>query len=168
MAKNNFIEKLQTFFSVTRTELYAVFIAIAGLVIGLVGKYTYFNNYPQDKINIQKIQKLLDSLAIAEKSTYTGTDFNGNIDTVAAKGDTIVKTNEIGNYKRKELPIEKININLASKEELMKLPGIGDKMADIILEYRKNHKFKSLDSFMKVKGIGKKKYSKIEPYIICK
>ncbi len=164
LAKNNLIEKLQTLFSVTKTELNFVIIIIIGLLIGLIGKYTYYSNYSQDKINILKIQKMLDSIALAEKSTYTGTDTKGNIDSVLAKGDTIIK-NDNGSYKRKELPTSKININNASKDELTKLPGIGDKMADVILDYKKKHSFKKIEDFMKIKGIGKKKFAKIEPFI---
>jgi competence ComEA-like helix-hairpin-helix protein len=165
LSKNNFIEKVQTFFSVTKTELNIVVIIIVGLVIGLIGKYTFFNKYPQDKINVQKLQFMLDSISKAEKSTFIGTDIELNIDSTLALGDTIVKPNELGSFKRKKLPLSKIDINQASKIELMKLPGIGEKMADVILNYRKTHKFNITTDFMKVKGIGKKKYSKIEKYI---
>lgn len=53
--------------------------------------------------------------------------------------------------------IQKININMASRDELMKLRGVGASLADRIVEYReKNGRFLSPEDIMKVKGIGSK------------
>jgi comEA protein len=62
-----------------------------------------------------------------------------------------------------------INLNTASKEQLMKIPGIGEKTADNIFAYReKNGKFKSLEEIMNVKGIGESKYNKFKKYLYLK
>ena len=50
----------------------------------------------------------------------------------------------------------KININTASKKELTTLKGVGDKIADRIIEYRKNKPFETKEELMNVKGIGQK------------
>ncbi len=52
----------------------------------------------------------------------------------------------------------KININSASKEQLMTLKYIGEKIADRIIEYRQSHPFSKLEDIMLVKGIGEKVY----------
>ncbi len=49
-----------------------------------------------------------------------------------------------------------IDINKASKEELMSLNGIGEKKANEILEYRKQKCFKNVNELINVKGIGEK------------
>lgn len=57
-----------------------------------------------------------------------------------------------------------INANTATVEQLMMLPGIGEKTAKAILTYRTaNGPFKSIDDIAKVKGISKKKLEKIRP-----
>lgn len=45
-------------------------------------------------------------------------------------------------------------VNKASKEELMKINGIGEKKADAIIEQRKNSSFKSFEDLETVKGVG--------------
>lgn len=49
--------------------------------------------------------------------------------------------------------------------ELTALPGVGDITAQRILEYRAAHGFASIEDVMKVKGIGKAKFSKMQPYL---
>ncbi len=56
-----------------------------------------------------------------------------------------------------------INLNKATKEELMTLDGIGEKRAMDIIEYReKIGGFKSTLQIMEVNGIGEKMYDKIK------
>lgn len=67
---------------------------------------------------------------------------------------------------RNQLTQIPININKASQEELVKLPGIGEKIAAQLIEYRYRYgDFRTLDDLKKVKGIGAKKAEKIKEYI---
>ena len=60
----------------------------------------------------------------------------------------------------------KINLNTASKEQLMQLTGIGDKKADEIIAYRQqNGNFKTIDDLKNVSGIGDKTFEKISSQI---
>lgn len=58
-----------------------------------------------------------------------------------------------------------VNINQASKDELKSLNGIGDTLANNIIEYRKNNKFESIEDILNVNGIGSSKYESIKEYI---
>ena len=58
-----------------------------------------------------------------------------------------------------------ININTATKSELMLLENIGSKKADDIIAYRESTLFKRPEDLMKVSGIGTKTFEKIKDYI---
>jgi len=48
-----------------------------------------------------------------------------------------------------------VNLQTATKDELMCLKGIGEKKATAIIKYRKSNKLKSADDLIEIKGFGK-------------
>jgi competence protein ComEA len=55
-----------------------------------------------------------------------------------------------------------IDINSADVETLMELPGIGEGIAQRIVDYRKEHgPFENLDELLNVKGVGERMLQKI-------
>lgn len=61
---------------------------------------------------------------------------------------------------------KKININTASLVELQKLPRIGEKVGQRIIDFRKkNGRFRKVEEIMKVKGIGEKMFNRIKDLI---
>ena len=61
---------------------------------------------------------------------------------------------------------EKINLNTASRAELLQISGIGDVTADKILAYRDSHGgFHSLEELLQVDGIGEKQLEEWRPYL---
>lgn len=72
-----------------------------------------------------------------------------------SQGQAVQKTSE-----------KKININTASLTELQELPRIGEKVAQRIIDFRKeNGKFKKIEEIMKVQGIGEKVFNQIKDRI---
>jgi competence protein ComEA len=59
-----------------------------------------------------------------------------------------------------------VNLNTATATQIATLPGIGEKAAQHIIEYReKNGGFKKIEELMNVKGIGEKSFLKLKPLI---
>jgi len=73
----------------------------------------------------------------------------------------------IKDYEKKQIQsLISININSANKAELMTLPEIGPVTAERIIRSRENYgSFKNITDINRVKGIGRKTFAGIEPFI---
>ena len=92
---------------------------------------------------------------------------NGNklIFKTDAAQDAFWESSEMGAAARLNffLPVD---INTASADELMLIPGVGAKTAEAVVEYRETHKrIKSLDELGSLPGMGEKKLQALLPYI---
>lgn len=60
----------------------------------------------------------------------------------------------------------KVKLNGAALDDLQRLPGVGPSTAQSILDYRQQHgSFQELDELKEVRGIGEKKFAKMEPFL---
>ncbi len=98
-----------------------------------------------------------------------GITHNADIDIVDLDALVIAET-EINIPKLSEdgytdvIPV--IDINTATKEELMLIPGVGELLAERIEDYRKNiGTFKDISEIMNVRGIGEKTFEQMKDYI---
>lgn len=115
-------------------------------VIQMAGGFT--SNAYSDNINLS--MKVTDELVIyvpSKNDKNVVNEWSSKTDVSSTKNDT----NKL------------ININTASKNELMNLPGIGESRADAIISYRnKNGNFKKISDIKKVSGIGSGIYEKFK------
>ena len=58
-----------------------------------------------------------------------------------------------------------VNLNEGSKEQLDQLPGVGAKAAERIIAQRQQHPFQRIEELVRVKGFGKKKFQKLQPFL---
>ena len=91
---------------------------------------------------------------------------------VVAVGQSCRKTDTYESLGKKTdlVPVNAIksglNINTASKKDLMELPGIGEMTAQAIIESReKGGKFYYLEDLLSVKGVGLKRFENIRSLI---
>jgi competence protein ComEA len=59
-----------------------------------------------------------------------------------------------------------VNLNTATKAELVLLPGIGDAKADAIISQRKTMPFKQKEDLISIKGVGERLLEGLKPYLI--
>ena len=60
----------------------------------------------------------------------------------------------------------RVCLNTAAKEELLALPGVGEKTAERILAYRDTYgKFVTVEQLLDVEGIGEGLLEKLRPYV---
>jgi len=132
----------------------------------------------------QKSSRSLQSFAVTidEVERRTGIDFYHALpDVIEKQIESSIDVNKwsfrsssrssgSSTYKTKQEKLKgqpKININTASRGELMKLPLIDPKTADKIIAYRNIHgSFHSINELQKIKGIGPKTVEKLRPYAI--
>jgi competence protein ComEA len=63
-------------------------------------------------------------------------------------------------------PQRPVNLNTATVTELMQLPRVGQKTAERIVSFRKQHGgFQRPEELMNVKGIGEKSFARLKPFL---
>ncbi|MEF9990766.1 MAG: helix-hairpin-helix domain-containing protein [Romboutsia sp.] len=77
--------------------------------------------------------------------------------------ETNTQSEKVSNDSKKT---DKININIASIQELDSLPGVGEATANKIVKYREdNGNFRTIEELKNVNGIGEKKYEDLKDLI---
>lgn len=133
--------------------------SIVNDVIKLAGGFTK-NAYTKN-INLSK--HVSDEMVIY---VFSKKDF-----TTTTEKNEVSFTTEVINYDncitttKEATKSDIVNINTASKEELMSISGIGASKADLIIAYRLEHKFSKIEDIMNVSGIGESLFEKIKKYI---
>jgi len=150
----------------TQTEIKVVLFLVIIFIVGLGAKYIFFQN---SLANAKKYDySIQDSIFESIKLQDDGLR-DKEIDSKPVDYKQEVLDFNTTNFKnsKKDVPPEKsININKASLRDLVKLPGIGEKTAGSIIDFRKKiTRFKKLEDILNVKGIGTSKFNKIKKYI---
>ncbi len=120
---------------------------------------------------------LPETAAVAELAKITGSDvptaedgsakalfLSGSALSVSVEGG-VLKIADMSAVKRLALGLP-IDLNRASEEELLLLPGIGAKMAAQIVQLRRSRgKFEELEELKAIPGIKEKKLRQLEKYL---
>jgi competence ComEA-like helix-hairpin-helix protein len=158
----NFFNKI----GFSETEAKVILFLIIVLFFGAGAKYIFKNsaNYELKNFDYSSEDSLFASID-KEPSTYNEQAEKPDIDYKNEVPD-FNKQGFVQNIPKQE-PVEKrINLNSAELKDLLTLPGIGEKTARNIINYRQTRgSFKNLNELLQIKGIGKTKYNKIIKYL---
>jgi len=157
------LKKFNHFFGFTPTEGKVVLFLLVTFVIGgAIKLYRYHDpsaflpsfDYSEVDKEFDLRVRLIDSIDAEQKRK------------LADSGAATSSKRKTTRVKKADRLQSVVNINTATKAELMKLPGIGEALAERILVYREqNGAFKDVSELQKVKGIGEKKFEQIRPLV---
>ena len=161
-------EKLSKKIGFTETEIYVVLFLAGMFMLGFVYVEFIKDETPTENKNFDYSDE--DSLF----NYYSQLNPEYNIEDSSLISNLEIKKRvlELSDsfaYVKKDLSslVEKsININTAGINEFVKLPGIGEKTAEKIIQLRNQKgKFRKLEDLMEVRGIGEVKFNKIKMYL---
>lgn len=159
------IEKLSEKIGLTKTEIKVFIFLISVFCIGSI--YSYFNAGKETDFNVfdySSEEAIFDSLQNLNKNNLELE--SNNIDSNQEVLDFNKRIFEDKEEKKNSSSLTKINLNKANVKQLMTLPGVGEKTAQSIIDWRnKNGWFTSVNQLLEIKGIGQVKLEKIKQYI---
>jgi competence protein ComEA len=164
-------ERFSRKFGFTRTEIIVILFLTALFIIGYI--YVEFIK-PIGSPNYKNIDYSRED-SLFESHNNTNTDYsieNSELKNNKAIRNDVLELSDTIAYVKKDiqsLTEKSINVNTADVKELTRLPGIGEKTAEKIVELRTQRgKFKNLNELMDVKGIGEVKFNKIQKFLYIK
>lgn len=162
------LEKISKKIGLTQTEIKIILFIVSIFVIGFGYKSLFkdSSSVPYKIIDYSKQDSIFNFLV---EDTLKSKNLAKSVDKEVDYKQEVLdfNTRSFDNIQKKTLPAENsINLNSASVNDLLNLPGIGEKTAEKIIEYRARIKgFRKVEELLSVRGIGESKLNKIKKYL---
>ncbi|MEK7250360.1 MAG: helix-hairpin-helix domain-containing protein [Bacteroidota bacterium] len=161
-----FLDTLQQKVGFTRREAIAILTLSTTFVIGLGIRWfqsTQTQAQPHEQFDYSKSDSAYAARAQAVQQ------LSQHSSTPPQTVSSTTTPQKITTTSRPALVKRTIDINTATKSQLMGLPGIGGSFAERIIAYRNaKGSFTSVDQLTYVKGIGEKTMEKLRPFVVVK
>jgi competence protein ComEA len=166
------LKKLSRKIGFTETEIKVILFLAVGFLIGFVIKIYNDNSKPEYKYYTYEEEDSLFNYYNNRAEKNLSKEINKKEDKLVDSKEEVLDFNSAVFEKKKSLPPpeeKSININEADLETLIRLPGIGEKTGQKIIDLRsKIGEFENLEELMEVKGIGNVKFNKIKKFLYIK
>jgi competence ComEA-like helix-hairpin-helix protein len=185
-----FLARFESKLGLTRGDV-TVALFLAGTALGGFLYATVFDPHQPDKTRHEMLALAArhDSIADARRNAATAhleTQLATDVSDTSTAGDSIPAWQPLddkdaardaaqesidrsakggSSSSKKSAPSAPIDINKEPKEGLMRLPGVGEKTAEAIVEHRRHTPFRSPEDIMEGKGIGEKKFQKMKEFV---
>lgn len=158
----------QQFYTPRELRALLIFIGI-GLSVALYqsGKRMYYRYFPKQRDSSMVLeQRRQDSLYFALSAEANRQDslfFSLPEDSLIPPN---IRARIMNHSKETDLRLGSISLNHGTKDDLIKLPGIGATTADHIIAYRTQRgSFRSLEEIMNIPGFGQKHFDRIKRFL---
>ena len=154
----------------THNEFVAIVVALTLLLVGQVARQFLMDRPVFDDEYYHERDSLFFALSSATIEPDTiiipRADSAAVADSTYAEPDSTHTVVESGGESPQD---DRIDVNRASLVELTRLPGIGPRLAERIVEYRRRHgPFRRVSDLENVSGIGPKKLESLAPLVIVR
>ncbi len=134
------LERLKNSLALTVTEQRVILFLAVTFLVGAGIRLYQETVPPQQEINYR-----------TSDSTFTALSEALNADTLGQQAPTAGRL---------------LNLNTASKDQLMSLPGVGEVIAERIILFREDEgPFRSIEDLRKIKGISSRKLQQLKPLV---
>lgn len=163
-----FLSEIANKYGFTYLEIKVILFLLATLIVGSVIEFSGSDEmFSENDFDLQKS----DSIFISKQNENVG-------DSIINKNKIFDNKQELSEFsKEKEKKKAKNNfgefqqydLNTVTESQLIKLSGIGEKVAANIIKHRKEiGKFQSVEQLLEVKGIGRSKLNHLKKFLIIK
>jgi len=161
------LKKISDLIGFTETEFKVTGFLMIVLFTGLLIKFFNIERTVYKHYNYKSVDSIFyesNSAAEPEEINIVSTEDSVKVKVLGLSGSKFPEAK-----KKTVLKEKSINLNTATKADLMNLPGIGEKTSENIIVFRNTKgKFKNVEDLLNVKGIQQAKLRKIEKFIYIK
>lgn len=156
---------IQSATGATKSEVVVVLGLVVVLLLGhALGRCTSGIVSPVDEpVSHVEVLRRLDSLLVASEPQADSTQ--GDADARRDRANASQHQRSPSSILRSSASRSRVNINTASITQLQTLPGVGQATAERIIEHRRQTPFRRPEDIMLIRGIGEKKFAKMQPFI---